>query len=228
MTKRKTTKDDSAEKKSFWTTLPGILTALAGLITAIAGVLAALNTTVGLFSPKATSTVLPVSMATETPTPVPPPIFTTELLLYAEDNPNPAVEQVEFEFEQGTLPADTIQDFIRLSRIAYGELGSDSAGFDIRLILHNTGTAPILLDLSERFFSLEDDQGRSARLAYFCCTTKGQLLPAGQERTVQLFFQAPDGWSGKSISANYIFIRVDGLLPVIRLAWKMHTLAVAN
>src|SRR6185436_14867518 len=114
MTKRKTTKDDSAEKKSFWTTLPGILTALAGLITAIAGVIAALNTTVGLFSPKATpalnpptSTALPVSMATETPTPVPPPMFTTELLLYAEDNPNPAVEQVEFEFEQGILPADT-------------------------------------------------------------------------------------------------------------------------
>lgn len=236
MTKRKVTKkDDPVEKKSFWTTLPGILTAVAALITAIAGLVAALNSTHGLFSSKATPssipptyTVSPVVMATETLTPAPPPTFTTELILLSEDKPNPDIEQVEFEFEQGILPAETIQDFIRLSRIAYGELGPDGAGFNIQLILHNTSNSPLLLDLSGRFFSLVDDQGQAAELVYFCCTSKGQILPAGQERTVQLFFRSPPGWSGKSISANYIFIRVNGLLPVIRIAWKMHTLAVAS
>jgi len=149
-------------------------------------------------------------------------------VLYSEDRPNPDLEQVEFEFEQGILPAETIQDFIRLSRIAYGELEPNGAGFNIQLILHNTSASPLVLDLSERFFSLVDDEGQSAELVYFCCTSKGEILAAGQERTVQLFFRSPAGWSGKSISANYIFIRVDGLLPIIRLAWKMHTLAVAS
>lgn len=235
MTKRKVTKDNSAEKKSFWTTLPGIITALTTLITAVAGLVVALNSTVGLFSPKVTPspnpptyTASPATMASETLTPIPPPTFTTQLVLYSEDRPNPDIEQVEFEFEQGILPAETIHDFIRLARIAYGELESDRTGFNIQLILHNTSESPLLLDLSERFFSLIDDQGRSAELVYFCCISKGEIISAGQERTVQLFFRAPSGWIGKGISANYLFIRVDGLLPIIRLAWKLHTLAVAN
>jgi hypothetical protein len=52
MTKRKAPKDSSAEKKSFWTTLPGIVTTLTALITAVAGLVVALNSTIGLFSPK--------------------------------------------------------------------------------------------------------------------------------------------------------------------------------
>ena len=235
MTKRKTTKDVSVEKKSFWTTLPGIVTALATLITAIAGLVAALNSTIGLFPAKVTPSPFPptytassIVIATETLTPVPPPTFTTQLVLYSEDRPNPDIEQVEFEFEQGILPAETIQDFIRLSRIAFGELEPDGTGFNIQLILHNTSESPLVLDLSKRFFSLVDDQGLEAELVYFCCTSKGEILSAGQERTVQLFFRSPAGWSGKSISANYIFIRVDGLLPIVRLAWKLHTLAVAS
>ena len=233
MTKRKTTKDVSVEKKSFWTTLPGIVTALATLITAIAGLVAALNSTIGLFPAKVTpspvpSTYTPVVMTTETLTPVPPPTFTTQVVFYSEDGPNPDIEQVEFEFEQGILPTETIQDFIRLSRIAFGELEPEGAGFNIQLVLHNTSESPLVLDLSERFFSLVDDQGRAAELVYFCCTSKGEILSAGQERTVQLFFRSPSGWIGKSISANYIFIRVDGLLPIVRLAWKLRTLAVAN
>jgi hypothetical protein len=74
-----------------------------------------------------------------------------------------------------------------------------------------------------------DDRGQSAELVYFCCASRpGEILGAGQERTVQLYFRAPPGWFGKDLSADYIFIRVDGLLPVIRLAWRMHTLAVAS
>lgn len=235
MAKGKSSKKDDNENKSFWATLPGILTAITALITAIAGLVAALNSTRELFAPEATpsavpntSTVAPTVAPTETPSPIPPPIFTTEFLLYTADSPNPDVEQVEFEFEQGVLPAETIHDFIRLSRIAYGNFDSSGDGFNIQLTIHNTGNKPLILDLSDRFFSLVDDQGRSADLVYFCCAAKGEILTAGQERTIQLFFRSPPGWAGKEISANYIFIRVDGLLPIIRLAWRMHTLAVAN
>jgi hypothetical protein len=236
MKKRKNKEDGTEEKKSFWVTLPGIFTALATLITAIAGLMAALNTTFGIFTPKAAPSPIPVTFTVspvvariiETPTPIQPPVFTTQFILYSEDFPSSDVEQVEFDFEQGKLPAETIKDFIRLSRIAYGNFEPSGDGFDIQLILHNTGDRPLILDINERFFSLEDDRGQAAELAYFCCATKGGILPANQERTIQLFFRSPPGWSGKELSASYIFIRVNGLLPIIRVSWKMHTLAVAN
>ena len=246
MKKQKDTKNTAEEKKSFWTTLPGILTALTTLITAIAGLVIALNNTVGLFSPKMTPTSIPpaytataplpimitetplTAKATETSTPIPPPVFTTQYILYSADSPSPDVEQVEFDFEPGKLPTETIRDFIRLSRVAYGFFEPSGDGFDIELILHNTSDRPLILDLSERYFSLEDDKGQAADLVYFCCATKGGVLPAGQERTIQLFFRSPSGWTGKEVSANYIFVRVNGLLPIIRVSWRMHTLAVAN
>jgi hypothetical protein len=226
MAKRKVSKDQPEEKKSFWTTLPGMLTAAAGLITAVAGLVAAINSTIELFPSKAMQTPVPPSF---TATAVPTPVFTTRFNLYAENNPNPAVEQVEFDYKPGILPEDTIHDFIRLSNIDFGGLEPDDIGFNIQLILHNTSAEQLVLVLTDRFFSLVDAQGQEAELVYFCCASKrGELLGAGQERTIQLLFRGPSGWFGKNTSANYIFIRVDGLLPITRLAWRMHTLQTAD
>ena len=236
MAKRKVSREEPQEKKSFWATLPGILTAITALITAVGGLLAAINSTAELFPAKETPTPVspaytdtPIPLPTETFTPVPTPEFISQFTYYSEANPNPDVEQVELDVKPGILPEDTIQDFIRLSSIDFGELGADGVAFNIRLILRNTSDAPLVLDLTDRFFSLEDDQGQEAELIYFCCNSRaGEILGAGQERTIQLLFKAPSGWFGKNIAANYIFIRVDGLLPINRLAWRMHTLKAAE
>src|SRR5215216_2060905 len=193
MTKRRATKNDDGEKKSFWTTLPGVLTALATLITAIVGMIVALNTTFGLFSSKPTpspnlSTV--TASAAETPTLVPPPAFTTHFIIYP-DSSSFGIEEIGFEFEQGMLPEESIKDFLRLSRVAYGDIETAAGGFDIQFIIHNTGDRPLILDLDQRFFSLIDDQGQSAELIYFCCASKGGILQIGQERTVRLIFGNP-------------------------------------
>jgi hypothetical protein len=83
------------------------------------------------------------------------------------------------------------------------------------------------LDLNERFFSMADNNGRSAELIYFCCASKGDVLPPGEERTIQLFFR-DQGWHGKGVSARAIFLRVRGLLPVVSASWKAPTLPTAN
>ena len=50
------------EEKSFWKTLPGILTGIAAVLTALAGLVAALNTA-GVFSPKAGAPLTPTTAA---------------------------------------------------------------------------------------------------------------------------------------------------------------------
>lgn len=61
-----------AERRSFWTTFPGILTAVGGLIGAVAALITALSAT-GIFSPAPTATPLPPTpTATVMATAVPP------------------------------------------------------------------------------------------------------------------------------------------------------------
>ena len=138
--------------------------------------------------------------------------------------PPDLTERIEFEFEAGMLPKEDINDFLRLLRVAFDV---NHQTFNVRLLIKNTGTQPILLDLDHRFFSLEDDQGRGAAIIYFCCKSEGDLLAAGQEREVQLFFQS-SGWHGKEVTARWIFFRVRGFLPVIRASWKMPVLVTAD
>jgi hypothetical protein len=58
---------EAESKKSFWTTLPGILTAITSLVVAIAGLIAALNNT-GWIRPRPTPTPTFTSTSTATPT----------------------------------------------------------------------------------------------------------------------------------------------------------------
>ncbi len=210
--------EDKKEEKSFWTTLPGILTGIAAVLTALGGLFAAFNNS-GLFSSKASPTK-------NTDTPSAPPSFVS-FYVYDMSDTLFGVKQVELEIEPGILPAKNISGFIELSRVAWGELEGSQKAISVRLTIKNTGTRPLLLDLDQRFFSLEDDQGRVAELAYFCCASKGELLSVGQAREVQLFFRAMPGWMGKELAAHAIYFRVRGLLPVVRASWQFQVLAVA-
>lgn len=165
----------------------------------------------------------PTDTPTMTPTREAPPTFISEYVYDLAWE----TEQTEFDFEPGMLPTDTITDFLRLSRVALGSTESPGLALNVRLTIKNTGSRPLLLDLDERFFELEDDQGRQAELLYFCCASEGDILGVGQERDVQMIF-AGSGWIGKEVSANALFLRVRGLLPVVRASWRIHTLATAE
>lgn len=65
----------SEEKKSFWATLPGVLTAITGLVTAIAGLVATINALQKTDSPKAPPEIAaqPVEQTAAAPEPPAPP-----------------------------------------------------------------------------------------------------------------------------------------------------------
>ena len=170
-----------------------------------------------------TFTPIPTDTLTLTPTPEAPPTFVSHIVFDESD-----LEQVEFEIETGMLPEETITDFLKLTRVAFGKLESSDLAYSVELRIKNTGPEPILLDLDERFFSLVDEQGQAAELAYFCCVSRGDFLSPGQERAVKLIFQALPGWAGKELSSNSVFFRVRGLLPVLRATWQIPTIAVAS
>ena len=170
-----------------------------------------------------TFTPIPTDTPTLTPTPEAPPTFVSHIVFDVGN-----LERVEFEIESGMLPEETITDFLKLTRVAFGELESSELAYSVELRIKNTGTEPILLDLDERFFSLVDEQGQAAELAYFCCVSQGDFLSPGQERAVTLIFQALPGWVGKELSSNLVSFRVRGLLPVLRATWQIPTIAVAS
>jgi hypothetical protein len=140
------------------------------------------------------------------------------------------IERTEYETEteSGQYPKETIDDFLRLTSVALGNDGQRHNILQIIVTLKNTKKDPIFLDLTERFFSVDDTTGYAATLLYFCCASRpGELLSPGQEREIQLFFKA-GAWSGKHVSRESIFFHVQGLLPVVRGTWKMPWLATAD
>jgi hypothetical protein len=158
--------------------------------------------------------------AAETPTPFPTPVFASRWLY---DLPS-WTEQVEYRYEPGILPAATITDFLRLSRVELGDLteaGASHPGFNIRLSIKNVGPGPLVLDLDHRFFGLEDAQGRPGELVYFCCAALGEILLPGQEREIQVVFRSYPGWFSKERGVSNVLFTIDGLRPVLRAAWRL-------
>lgn len=137
------------------------------------------------------------------------------------------MERTEFVTETGRFSPEKLDEFLTLNRLAYGTADKTNRAFHVDLTIKNTSRETILLDLNERFFSMADNNGRSAELIYFCCASKGDALAAGEGRTVQLFFRDA-GWHGKGVSASAIYFRVRGFLPVVSASWKVPTLATAN
>jgi len=137
------------------------------------------------------------------------------------------IERSEYTTEPGRFALENMDEFLTLSRFVYGIADKTNRAFQAELTIKNTSRQAILLDLNERFFSMEDNNGRRAELIYFCCASKGDVLRQGEERTVQLFFRDP-GWHGKGVSARAIFLRVQGFLPVVSASWKVPTLPTAD
>ena len=231
-------KPEQESQRSFWTTLPGIFTGIAAVLTAIAGIIAALNTA-GVFAshtavpintptpaaaPTATFTLAAPPTATftlaapptATFTPLAPPDFVT---LYVYDLKG--IEQVTLDFQAGIVPVETKTGFLQVSYVAYGKLENSDDGLNAKVTITNTGTDPLAMDLDKRFFSLEDSQGRTAEMAYFCCATKGEILRPSQQREMQMFFRLPQGWWGNKGGPDYILLNVHGLLPVVFSSWRV-------
>ncbi|PYI93871.1 MAG: hypothetical protein DME97_03075 [Verrucomicrobia bacterium] len=160
---------------------------------------------------------------TRTQTPAPeltPPTGFVARFKYRPD----MIERTEYERDPGQPAVEKIDDFLRVTAVTFGRDSGGRQIFQITVTLKNTSTLPVQLDLTERFFGLVDNRGKEARLAYFCCSARGDLLSPGQEREIQLFFEG-SGWEGKSLSANYLLFRVQGLLPIMSATWKFPTLA---
>lgn len=167
--------------------------------------------------PTVTTSPSPTATPTSTPTPIPP--FITDYVYEIDDPWGPAL--VELEVEPGILPSETITGFLRLSRLALGTFENDDAPmYDVTFRIKNTSEQPMTLDLDARFFSAEDEQGRSADLVAFCCDAHGVLLTSGQEREVRLVFKLRPEWVGKG-GSSVAFIRVRGFLPVTRASWEI-------
>lgn len=141
--------------------------------------------------------------------------------------PADVVTRDEYTLDPTTrFPAEP--DVVRLERIAFGRLADGSMGFNVRVNVHNPTAEPIQLDLTPRFFTLSDDQGRDAELLYFCCEAEGEILGPRQQRQLQLIYRAVPGWQGKEGGASRIHFHISGLLPLVRGSWSFPPLRTAN
>jgi hypothetical protein len=168
-----------------------------------------------------TATLTPAPSATWTPaepTPFPPVTFDIWRVL---DQPE-MLAPLEYDYQQGVFPTETISDVLRLKHYEWGrlsELPDEPFALRFTLALQNTTDAPITLDLTERFYTLVDAQGRTGELVHFCCATRGGLLAPGREREILLVFKGHDDWAGKG-GVSEAFLEVRGLLPVLNAVWR--------
>jgi hypothetical protein len=144
--------------------------------------------------------------------------------------PPDIVEKTEYTLDPTSRFPREGEDMVRIDRVSFGDLKIEdaSAAFSVALSVTNTGTEPILLDMTPRFFELVDDQGRRAELLYLCCEARGDRLAPGLKRVVQLIYRSVPGWQGKETSAGAIHFRVSGLLPLVQGVWSFRPLAVAE
>jgi hypothetical protein len=208
-------------RPSFWATLPGVLAGTAAVLTAVTGLYVAFR------NPGKKDSPPPAAVTADRPREPTDSAFAGSFVRLGSFPVQPASELVLR--TAGFALRDT-STFLVVTDAAYGA-GDPSRPrspntFRFELTITNTGTAPIQLDLTSRFFSLEDDQGRTGALRYFCCPATGDLLSPGQSRRVVLMFFS-DQWYGKELRAHRILLRVQGLLPVERATWAFPTLATA-
>lgn len=143
--------------------------------------------------------------------------------------PPDAVERTEYLLDPTGPFRAASGDMIGVQRIAFGTLLDTAGAVSVAVAITNTMPDPIHLDVTPRFFRLEDDQGRRAQLVYFCCTAgEDAMLGAGRERQVQLLFRAHPGWAGKETRATRLHFHVNGLLPLASGTWTVPTLATAR
>ncbi len=128
--------------------------------------------------------------------------------------------EMELDNSLVNLGPNAAQEFLRVTRVAYGELEDGKTAFDVRVVVKNPTDAAIRLQVDTKFFSLQDRLGREANLIYFCCATPETFLGANQEREIQLVFESRPEWGGKGGESLSSFV-VRGFLPVVRAAWEV-------
>jgi hypothetical protein len=190
------------------------------ILPAVAIAITATPTTTPTPDATATSTLTPTSTATAltTPTLLPnaPPLIVHFVI------PQDALTPTEYEVDPSTLPVGpaTAQEFLRVTRVAYGDLDDGRRGYDVRVVVKNITDAQIRLQVDRKFFSLEDRLGRRANLVYFCCATPEIFLDSGKEREIQLVFESRPEWGGKG-GENLSYFLVRGFLPIVRASWDI-------
>lgn len=209
----------NGSKASFWTTLPGVLTGVAAILTALTG----------LYLAFADHDKSPGSDDAEEPAVTEP--SNPELPAnFVRQGSFPLEPPSEYVLGPQNLGLEDADHFLTLTDASFGTATAEETApntFRFELTLTNSSANPIHLDLTSRFFALEDDQGRRAKLLHFYCAAHGELLAPHQSRRILLFFHS-DGWYGKSLSAHRILLEVTGLLPVERATWELPTLATAD
>ena len=206
-------------KPSVFTTLPGILGGIAALLTAGTGLYIALRD----HGPK---------LGPTEPHPITTPEPADSVLVrgYVRLGKLAVQDSSRLIFTSGGFDPVDSAGFLTVSDASFGTV--DTAGsrvpnvFRFQLTLRNTTNSDIQLDLTSRFFTLRDNNGRSAALRYFCCSSRGDLLRAGEARQIVLFFYSTE-WYGKGIGASTLILSVDGLLPLEHGEWHYWTLATA-
>lgn len=135
--------------------------------------------------------------------------------------PESQLTPTEYEVDP-TFPVGpaTAQEFLRVPRVAYGELDDGRRAFEVRVVVKNPTDAPLRLQVHRKFFSLQDRLGRQATLLYVCCEKAEEFLGAGQEREIQFVYEARPEWGGKG-GENLAAFVVRGFLPVVRAAWDV-------
>jgi hypothetical protein len=143
------------------------------------------------------------------------------LIAYPPDE----IKRTEYSLDPSSSFPQDRRDVVTLERITFGRISNDYNAFSIVVAVSNTTARPILLDLTDRFFELQDDQGRKAELIYFCCKASGESLGPDQQRQIQLLYRSPSGWEGKTLRAHMIYFKILGLLPLLRGTWEFRPLA---
>jgi len=72
------------------------------------------------------------------------------------------IERTESTTEPSRFSPEKLDEFLKLSRLAYGSADKTNRGFQVDLTIRNTTQETIRLDLNERFFSMADNKGRAA------------------------------------------------------------------
>ena len=224
---------NASRGSSFWTSLPAMLGGVATLLTAVTGIYVATRGSTNERPPAATAPAAVTSpVAATTPAATPAAIDTSDTRVarnFVRQGSFPVRAPSEFVVSSQDLGLQDVPGFLTLVEAAYGTATPDEHApnmFKLELRITNTASAPIHLDLTERFFTLEDDHGRQATLRFFCCRAQGELLAAGQSRNLSLFFYSSE-WYGKEVGARRILLKVTGLLPVERATWEFPVLATA-
>jgi Effector-associated domain 7 len=172
-------------------------------------------------TPTVMPSVTPVPPPTAVPTEVPPPDFTTLNALHIG-------EHMETQVQPGADYTEATH-LLELREVTFVQLGDNQYGYRVLLAVRNATTDTIRLALKPDYFGLEDEQGRTARLAYFCCAKPVDLLAPGQAREVLLFFEDNQRWgSGGKGGPDHLYMVVKGLLPVVRTSWLIRLLATAD